>query len=65
MMKVDLLDLLVLLLLNNPCHVCIQTSLAREATYNAVSGVCSAGFNTIVQPEAKAGAHFHDNIAMG
>lgn len=32
----------------------------RAAAYNALNGVCSAGFNTIVQPAASAGAHFHD-----
>lgn len=34
--------------------------LESAAAYNALNGVCSAGFNTIVHPAAKAGAHFHD-----
>lgn len=32
----------------------------RAAAYRAVNGVCSAGFKTMVQPAANAGAHFHD-----
>ena len=31
----------------------------------AVSGVCSAGFSTTVQPVASAGASFHDAISSG
>jgi hypothetical protein len=32
---------------------------------NALSGVCSAGFSTIVQPAASAGAIFHAAIISG
>jgi hypothetical protein len=32
---------------------------------SAVSGVCSAGFNTIVFPVASAGPSFHACISMG
>lgn len=35
-------------------------SFDKAAAYKALNGVCSAGFNTIVQPAAKAGAHFHE-----
>ena len=31
----------------------------------AVSGVCSAGFSTIVQPAARAGPHFQATISIG
>jgi len=31
----------------------------------AVRGVCSAGFNTIVLPQANAGPNFHANINIG
>ena len=36
-----------------------------DAIYNAVNGVCSAGFNTIQQPHARAGANFHATINAG
>jgi hypothetical protein len=32
---------------------------------SAESGVCSAGFNTTVHPEASAGASFHAAISSG
>ena len=32
---------------------------------SAVSGVCSAGFRTIVQPAASAGPSFHAAISSG
>ena len=32
---------------------------------SAVSGVCSAGFITIVQPAASAGPIFHATISIG
>src|SRR5271154_3840312 len=35
------------------------------ATSIAVSGVCSAGFSTQVQPAANAGASFHEAITSG
>src|SRR3989304_4571279 len=38
---------------------------ARTATASAESGVCSAGFSTIVQPAASAGADFRVGIAAG
>ena len=38
---------------------------ASRASRRAVSGVCSAGFITIVQPAARAGPHFHDTIRIG
>lgn len=41
------------------------TSLDSAATCKAVRGVCSAGFNTIVHPAARAGPHFHDSIKIG
>ena len=37
----------------------------KEAMYNAVSGVCSAGFSTTVLPAAKAGPNFHASIKIG
>ena len=40
-------------------------SSASAATASAVSGVCSAGFRTIVQPAASAGAVFRVGIAAG
>ena len=40
-------------------------SSASFATASAVSGVCSAGFNTIVQPAASAGAALRVTIAAG
>lgn len=40
-------------------------SLESLAAYNALSGVSSAGLRTIVQPVAKAGAHFHEAIKSG
>uniref|UniRef100_A0A182UI33 Uncharacterized protein n=1 Tax=Anopheles melas TaxID=34690 RepID=A0A182UI33_9DIPT len=44
------------------CHVGDHS---RLVNCGAVSGVCSAGFMTIVQPAARAGPHFHANIASG
>ena len=38
---------------------------ASRAIRRAVSGVCSAGFITIVQPAARAGPHFHATIRIG
>ena len=32
---------------------------------SAESGVCSAGFSTVVQPAASAGASFHAAISNG
>ena len=40
-------------------------SASQPASFNMVSGVCSAGFNTQVQPAASAGASFHAAIPMG
>ena len=40
-------------------------SSARSPSRSAVSGVCSAGFSTTVQPAASAGATFHDAIISG
>ena len=40
-------------------------SSARAAIASAVSGVCSAGFSTIVQPTARAGADLRVGIAAG
>ena len=40
-------------------------SSARAAIASAQSGVCSAGFSTIVQPAASAGADFRVGIAAG
>lgn len=44
---------------------CDLTSLISCAVYNAVSGVCSAGFRTITLPQHKAGAIFQANISNG
>lgn len=41
------------------------TSFDNAATCRAVRGVCSAGFNTIVHPVARAGPHFQANIKIG
>lgn len=41
------------------------TSLISFATYNAVNGVCSAGFMTTVFPQAKAGPSFHACMSNG
>ncbi len=38
---------------------------ASRASRKQVSGVCSAGFITIVQPAANAGPHFQAVISMG
>ena len=38
---------------------------ASSASANAEKGVCSAGFNTIVQPAARAGATLRVIIAFG
>ena len=40
-------------------------SSARAATASAESGVCSAGFSTIVHPTASAGADLRVGIAAG
>ena len=40
-------------------------SSASSPSRSAVSGVCSAGFSTTVQPAASAGATFHDAIISG
>ena len=40
-------------------------SRASSATRSAVSGVCSAGFITIVLPQASAGPHFQASISSG
>ena len=40
-------------------------SSASAATASAESGVCSAGFSTIVQPAASAGADFRVGMAAG
>ncbi len=40
-------------------------SSANAARRSAVSGVCSAGLTTTVLPIARAGAIFHDVMAMG
>lgn len=40
-------------------------SLKSFAVYNKDKGVCSAGFNTIVQPVASAGSHFQEDITSG
>ena len=39
--------------------------LGSSPTRSAVSGVCSAGFSTTVQPVARAGPHFHACISSG
>src|ERR1700685_4546743 len=41
------------------------TSSNHFASSSAVSGVCSAGFSTHVQPAASAGANFHAAIING
>src|SRR6266478_3761806 len=41
------------------------TSSSQFANSSAVSGVCSAGFRTQVQPAASAGANFHAAISSG
>jgi len=38
---------------------------ASRASRRDVSGVCSAGFITIVQPAASAGPHFQATITIG
>ena len=43
----------------------IPASATRSASLSAVSGVCSAGFNTSVQPAARAGAIFCTAIING
>ena len=43
----------------------IPASSASAAIASAVSGVCSAGFSTIVQPTASAGADLRVGIAAG
>ena len=40
-------------------------SFASLAMRRQVSGVCSAGFITIVQPAASAGPHFQAAISIG
>src|SRR5271163_712834 len=40
-------------------------SASQPASFNMVSGVCSAGFNTQVQPAAIAGASFHAAMPSG
>ena len=39
--------------------------LNNSANINAVNGVCYAGFNTMVQPAARAGATFQAIINKG
>ena len=41
------------------------TSAISDATYNAVRGVCSAGFITTTFPVARAGPSFHACINNG
>ena len=41
------------------------TSSASSPRRRALSGVCSAGFSTIVQPAASAGPSFHAAISSG
>ena len=41
------------------------TSRASSPRRSALSGVCSAGFSTIVQPAASAGEIFHAAISTG
>ena len=41
------------------------TSRASSPRRSALSGVCSAGFSTVVQPAASAGAIFHAAIISG
>jgi hypothetical protein len=43
----------------------MPASSASSPKRSAVSGVCSAGFRTIVQPAASAGATFHAAIRSG
>ena len=43
----------------------MPASSASAATASAESGVCSAGFSTIVQPAASAGADFRVGMAAG
>ncbi len=43
----------------------MPASSARTASAIAVSGVCSAGFETTVHPTARAGAIFRAIIAAG
>src|SRR6202050_3802651 len=40
-------------------------SMISSPSRSAVSGVCSAGFNTTVQPTASAGPSFHAAISSG
>ena len=40
-------------------------SSASSPIRSAVSGVCSAGFRTTVQPAASAGPHFQATISIG
>ena len=47
-------------------HPVGEAGLHRQlAQTEAVSGVCSAGFRTIVQPAASAGPHFQATISIG
>ncbi len=43
----------------------MPASSASSPSRSAVSGVCSAGLSTIVQPAASAGAIFHAAISSG
>ena len=40
-------------------------SMTSSPSRSALSGVCSAGFSTMVQPAASAGAIFHTAISSG
>ena len=47
-------------------HALGQARLERSSpSRSALSGVCSAGLSTIVQPAASAGAIFHAAISSG
>src|SRR2546422_5600031 len=43
----------------------LPISWESSANLSAVSGVCDAGFSTIVLPAARAGASFHDERRKG
>jgi hypothetical protein len=43
----------------------MPASSASSPKRSAVSGVCSAGFSTMVHPAASAGATFHAAISRG
>lgn len=60
------LDQAVVVVNSNRCITVMNYfTLTSCARYKAVSGVCSAGFKTSVQPAASAGPNFHAAISRG